>query len=75
MRELRRLDPQVRRRILDALGRLAADTPTGDVRPLTGRAGEVRLRVGDWRVRFTLDHEARVLMVLRVVHRSKAYRD
>jgi mRNA interferase RelE/StbE len=73
-RDLRRLDRQVRERILDALQGLTADPAVGDVRPLTGRAGEQRLRVGDWRVIFVLDHDNRVLTVVRVAHRSSAYR-
>ncbi len=73
-RDLRRLDAPVAERILAALDRLARES-AGDVRPLTGRPGELRLRVGDWRVRFTRDREARTLTVLRIVHRSQAYRD
>jgi mRNA interferase RelE/StbE len=48
-RDLRRMDPPVRERVLDALGSLIADPPTGDVIKLKGRH-EHRLRVGDWRV-------------------------
>jgi mRNA-degrading endonuclease RelE of RelBE toxin-antitoxin system len=35
---------------------------------------EWRLRVGDWRVRFTFDDEQRVIVVLRVLPRGRAYR-
>lgn len=54
-RDLRRLDPPVATRILDALARLA-DTGQGDVTRLQGVSDEWRLRVGDWRVRFRYDH-------------------
>jgi mRNA interferase RelE/StbE len=50
-RDLRRLDPPVRRRILTALDRLLEEPSAADLRKL--RDGEWRLRVGDWRVRFT----------------------
>jgi len=33
-----------------------------------------RLRVGDWRVLFTLDDAARTMIVLRVLPRGGAYR-
>jgi len=46
-RDLRRLDPPVERRIVDALDRFVAD-------PF---AAEWRLGVGDWRVPFTFDAE------------------
>ena len=73
-RDLRRLDPPIRRRILDALDRLVADPPAGDVVKLTGRE-EWRLRVGDWRVRMRFDEARRTVAVVRVLPRGRAYRD
>ncbi|MGI8944913.1 MAG: type II toxin-antitoxin system RelE family toxin [Thermoleophilaceae bacterium] len=74
-RDLRRLDPQVERRVRAALRRLHADPRAGDVRKLTGPSGQWRLRVGDWRVRFTRDESKKVISVLRVLPRGGAYRD
>jgi mRNA interferase RelE/StbE len=73
-RDLHGIDPPIRQRVLDALDRLIADPPTGDVIKLQGRE-EWRLRVGDWRVLLRLDHEARAVDVLRVLSRGRAYRD
>jgi mRNA interferase RelE/StbE len=73
MRDLRRLDRPVRVRILDALERLATDPAGVDVRRLSGRSGEWRLRVGDWRVRFLRDAPERVILVTRVLPRGRAY--
>jgi mRNA interferase RelE/StbE len=67
------LDLPVQRRILEAIGRLAA-TGQGDVRPLQGRAGEYRLRVGDWRVIFSREAGLLVILILRVQPRGDAYR-
>jgi mRNA-degrading endonuclease RelE of RelBE toxin-antitoxin system len=50
-RDLRRLDPPARRRIVDALDRFVAGLLTADIRKLS--ATEWRLRVGDCRVRFS----------------------
>jgi mRNA-degrading endonuclease RelE of RelBE toxin-antitoxin system len=36
---------------------------------------EWRLRVGDWRVRFTRERDTGVIQVLRVLPRGRAYRD
>jgi mRNA-degrading endonuclease RelE of RelBE toxin-antitoxin system len=44
-KELRRLDPPIRTRVLGALDRLAADDPSLDARRLTG-SEHFRLRVG-----------------------------
>ena len=53
-RDFKRLDRPVQRRVVDALDRLTDDPPAGDVVKLVN-TDEWRLRVGDWRVRFTRD--------------------
>lgn len=73
-RDLKRLDPPVRRRVIDAVKHFAL-TGEGDVvRLVDVEPPEYRLRVGDWRVRFARDEEHRLLHVLRVMPRGKAYR-
>ena len=73
-REANKLDPPVERRVVAALERYAA-TGYGDVVRLTNvEPPQYRLRVGGWRVRFTVDLRARVLYVLSVRPRGKAYR-
>lgn len=74
-RDLRRLDPPIRRRILAAIRGLLADPSQGDVKRLTGTDSEWRLRVGDWRIRFTRDHDTRTILILRALPRGRAYRD
>jgi mRNA interferase RelE/StbE len=74
-RDLRRLDPPVRRRVVAALDGLNAQPPRGDISRLAGPAQEWRLRVGDWRVRFTRAQASRTVYVLRVLPRGRAYRD
>lgn len=73
-RDLRRLDPQIERRVRAALRRLEADPRAGDVRKLSGSSDQWRLRVGDWRVRFTRDESRKLISVLRVLPRGRAYR-
>lgn len=73
-REAGRFDPPVRRRVVAALERYA-ETGHGDVVFLTDvEPPQYRLRVGGWRVRFAVDRRARVLYVLSVQPRGKAYR-
>ncbi len=75
LRDLRRLDVPVRQRISTALAALAEDPAAStSLRKLSGRP-ETRLRVGDWRVLLTLETEARLIIVLRVLPRGRAYRD
>jgi mRNA interferase RelE/StbE len=67
------LDPVVRRRVLAAIGGLARDPyASPNVKALHG--GNFRLRVGDWRVIYTLHSGVLVVLVLRVASRGKAYR-
>jgi mRNA interferase RelE/StbE len=70
-RDLKRLDPPVQRRILDVLDRFLADPRSGDIRKLNSM--QWRLRIGDWRVRFSFDDENQVIVVLRVLPRARAY--
>jgi mRNA interferase RelE/StbE len=71
-RDLRRLDPPIKRRIIDALDRFVANPRAGDIRKIAG--GEAwRLRVGDWRVRFDFDDDAQLIVVTRVLPRGRAY--
>ena len=73
-RDLKRLDPPIRRRITAALRALVVDPSGGELVKLRG-SDEHRLRVGDWRVRMRLDVEERAVFVLRVLPRGRAYRD
>lgn len=71
-KDLRRLDPPVRRRIFSGLDRLLAEDRSLDVRRLTG-SEHFRLRVGDWRVIFAYDPETETLLVQRILPRGRAY--
>ena len=64
-RDLRRLDPPVRRRIVEGLDHFVADPYAADIRKLN--AVEWRLRIGD--------DAHRIIVVLRVLPRGRAYRD
>lgn len=73
-RDVGRLDRQVKRRVEEALYRLADDPGAAELRNLKGRP-ESRLRVGDWRVLLELDNAARAIVVHHVLPRGRAYRD
>lgn len=70
-KDLARLDPALRDRVIDAVGRLSEDQ-TG-IRRLEGYKPPLfRVRVGDWRILFTI--EAGVASIQRILPRDKAYR-
>lgn len=70
LRDLARISRDQAEKVVKAIEQFA-ETGKGDVRKLQGRAGEWRLRSGDWRVILTPD--GRVLRVLRVRNRKDAY--
>lgn len=72
-KDLRRIDPPTRERILSAITRLAQGAElAGDIKRLSG-SGEYRLRVGDWRVRFERVDRQLTIVVVRVLPRGRAY--
>lgn len=72
-KDLRRIDPPIRKRILSAIERLAQSAElTGDVKRLQG-SHEFRLRVGDWQVRFERENRKLTIIIVRVLPRGRAY--
>jgi mRNA interferase RelE/StbE len=71
-KDIARLDPLVRRRVFATLEHLAADNLTIEARKLK-TIDEWRVRVGDWRVRFTRDDGARTIHVTHVLPRGRTY--
>ena len=71
---LRKLDRQVARRLLEAISKLAEEPhPAGCVQ-LVGGEGELRIRVGDYRVVYDVIDEEIVVLILRLGHRREIYR-
>ena len=75
-RTLAKLPANVRRTITVKLMELANDpyAPNSNVTAMVGVAG-YRLRVGDWRIVYSLDDAVRVLFVERVGSRGSIYND
>ena len=73
LRDIRRLTLSARQRIFAALDLYVAER-RGNVLKLRGRDEEWRLRVGDRRILFHPNFQDRVLVVLRVLPRARAYR-
>ena len=68
VKRLRQLPQDLRRRIRQRLDLLAADPrgPQPQAKALKGQRGVFRLRIGEWRVLYELDHRRRVVRVLEV---------
>ncbi len=73
-RQLRKLDPQVRRRVQAAVELLANEPrPPAAIR-LVGGSGEWRVRTGDYRIVYEIQDAQLLVLVLRVGHRREVYR-
>ncbi|MEO7868972.1 MAG: type II toxin-antitoxin system RelE/ParE family toxin [Candidatus Limnocylindria bacterium] len=74
-RELGALPQPTRGRVVRAIEALASDPrPTG-AKLLSEPGRRWRLRVGDYRILYWLDDDRVVVVVVRVRHRSNAYRN
>jgi mRNA-degrading endonuclease RelE of RelBE toxin-antitoxin system len=73
-RDLHQLTARDQERVRLAINGLQGRPLIGDIRKLQG-AEEWRLRVGNLRVRFGLADGGRVVRILRVLPRGRAYRD
>lgn len=73
-KEIRRIDPTVRRRIIEAVTALSGDPRPPGSATLTGSPGWRRIRVGSYRVICDVHDNALVVLVLRVRSRGSVYR-
>jgi len=73
-RQLRKLDPQVRRRIQAALELLCAEPRPPTATQLVGGSGEWRVRTGDYRIVYEIEDDQLLVLVVRIGHRREVYR-
>ncbi|MBA3249984.1 MAG: type II toxin-antitoxin system RelE/ParE family toxin [Geodermatophilaceae bacterium] len=72
-RALDTIDKAPRRRILERIAALADDPRPAGVVMLRGRHGDLRLRVGDYRVIYTVDDAILLVLVIDLGHRRDIY--
>jgi mRNA interferase RelE/StbE len=72
--DLRGLPVAVFRRIVPHLHALAEQPRPHGCRKITGAKNDWRIRVGDYRILYEIDDESKAVRVMRVRHRSEAYR-
>jgi len=72
VRALRKLDPQARHRVQAAIALLADDPRPPAARALRGRPG-LRVRVGDYRIIYTVADDVLLVVVVTLGHRRDVY--
>ena len=72
-RQLRKFDPQVRRRVQAAIELLATEPRPPAATRLVGGKGEWRVRTGDYRIVYEIVDEQLLVLVLTGGHRREVY--
>jgi mRNA interferase RelE/StbE len=72
-KELERLPAKLIERIFPKLEGLASEPRPAGCKKLKGGQREWRIRVGDYRVVYTIDDEKMLVSVMRIRHRSEVY--
>jgi mRNA interferase RelE/StbE len=73
-RDLRALPAAILARLDARIWALADNPRPRGVEPIRGRRGGLRLRVGNYRILYTVDDAQQVVIVGRVGHRRDVYR-
>ena len=69
VRQLRKLNPDARRRVQAAVELLADQPRPNAAKKLVGGDGEWRVRTGDYRIIYEVHDDALLVLVVAVVHR------
>ena len=72
VRALRKLDPLIRARLQGAIALLAQNPRPPNARALRGRPG-LRVRVGDYRIIYTVADDVLLVVVVTLGHRGAVY--
>lgn len=73
VKTLAHLNRPDRERVATAIDDLADNPRPHGVRSVVNQPGAFRIRVGDYRVLYEVDDNPRVVTILRIAHRSRAY--
>ena len=74
-RQLRKLDPPTRKRILRRVERLEKQPRPKTAKKLQNSTEPLyRVREGDYRIVYTIEDDKLIVLVIRIGHRSEVYR-
>jgi mRNA interferase RelE/StbE len=73
-KELKKLDKQVILRILQAVENLAEDPWQSASKKLVGSDSIYRIRVGEYRIIYSLESSVLTIEIIKVGHRKEVYR-
>ncbi len=75
LKDLKKLDRQTAQKITDKLSWLSENLEKMSHQPLKGTLSDLfKLRVGNWRVIYDIDHSKKIITVHRIGHRREVYK-
>ena len=74
VRQLKKLSSDVRNSIIKHMDKLKKNPQGIGVKKLVGMENLYRLRVGDYRVVYTLDDTILLILVVKIAHRKDVYK-
>jgi mRNA interferase RelE/StbE len=73
-RQFKGLPRSVQARVTSRVDRLAEDPRPPGSKRLSGSQDLYRIRIGDYRVIYAIEHEVLLVLVLKIGHRREVYR-
>ena len=74
IKELSRVRPDIGLRLLQSIGSLASEPRPRQSHKLSESEHSYRFRVGDYRILYQVDDEAKLVTIFKVGHRREVYR-
>ena len=72
-KDFKRLERSTKNRVVTAISNLAAEPHPVGGRKIQSEEGVWRIRVGDWRVAYTIDVLNQDITIIRIAHRREFY--
>lgn len=74
-KEFKTLPPSVKQRVGESLDQLQQDPRPSGVVKLQGEDQLYRVRVGDYRIVYTIDDHDKIIKITRIRHRQDVYKE
>ncbi len=71
---LKKQEKNIQLRLSKALRGLTEQPPLGDIKPLKGKKGQLRLRIGTYRSLFEVNHDEKIVYIQTIDNRGDVYK-
>lgn len=71
---LKKIPPNIQQRLLKKISLLSQNPRPSGVKVLKGEKGLLRIRVGDYRIIYTIENKLLIITIIQIGHRREIYR-